>query len=192
MLVNQAGLKGLNVAYSTAYNKAFEGVERSYEKIATIIPSITAATSYKWLGQFPQMREWIGAREIQNIAAYEYTIKNKKFEMSVSVPREDIEDDQYGVYAAYFSNMGEAAARHPNTLCYGALKAGFQEKCYDGKPFFSEEHMAGEGGKKRVSNFTHDRLDASTYMTARANMMCITGDKGQSLNLVPNLLVVSP
>ncbi len=192
MIVNQASLKGLNVGYSAAYNKSFEGVEKSYEKIATTEPSTTAETRYTWLGQFPQMREWIGEREIQNISAYDYSIKNKKFEMSVSVPRDAIEDDQYGTYTPMFSHMGEAAARHPNTLCFGALKAGFREKCYDGKPFFSEGHMAGEGGRTKFSNFSHDRLDASAYMEARASMMCITGDKGQALNLVPNLLVVSP
>lgn len=192
MVINQTSLRGLDVGFSSAYNKSFADVKKDYEKIATTVPSTTGETRYTWLGQLPQMREWIGEREIQNISAYDYSIRNKKFEMSVSVPRDAIEDDQYGTYTPMFAHMGESAARHPNTLCFDALKAGFQEKCYDGKPFFSEEHMAGEGGKKQVSNFSHDRLDASTYMTARASMMCITGDKGQSLNLVPNLLVVSP
>lgn len=192
MIVNQASLNGLNMSYSTAYNKAFAGVETNYEKIATTVPSTTAATDYKWLGQIPQMKEWIGDREIQKLSAYNYTLKNKKFEMTVSVPRDDIEDDQYGVYTPLFSNMGEAAAQHPDTLCFGALKEGFTQKCYDEKPFFSEEHMAGKGGKKKVSNLSHDKLDADSYETARTSIMSITGDNGKSLKLVPNLLVVSP
>lgn len=192
MIVNQASLKGLNVSYSAAYNKAFEGVKSNYEKIATTVPSTTAETNYKWLGQIPQMREWIGDREIQSLSAYDYIIKNKKFEMTVSVPRDDIEDDQYGIYTPLFSNMGESAAQHPDILCFDALKAGFTEKCYDGKTFFAEDHPSGEGGKKKVSNLSHDKLDADSYEAARTAMMSITGDKGKSLNLVPNLLVVSP
>lgn len=192
MIVNQANLRGLDVSYSSAYNKAFEGTPSNYEKIATIVPSTTAETNYTWLGQIPQMREWVGEREIQNLAAYDYIIKNRKFEMSVSVPRDAIEDDQYGVYTPLFSNMGESAARHPNTLCYGALKAGFTEKCYDGKPFFAEDHPSGENGKKKVGNVSHEKLNADTYEAARTTIMCITGDKGKSLQLVPNLLVVSP
>lgn len=192
MIVNQANLRGLNVSYSTAYNKAFESVKSNYEKIATTVPSTTAETNYKWLGQIPQMREWIGDREIQKLAAHGYSITNKKFEMTVSVPRDDIEDDQYGVYTPLFSNMGEAAAQHPDTLCFDALKAGFTEKCYDGKPFFAEDHPSGEGGKKKVSNMSHDKLDADAYEEARTAIMSLTGDKGKSLNLVPNLLVVSP
>ena len=86
MFVNQANLRGLNVTFSTAYNKAFDGVKTNYEKIATTVPSTTEETDYKWLGQLPQMKEWVGEREIQKMAAYGYSIKNKKFEMTVSVP----------------------------------------------------------------------------------------------------------
>ena len=57
MIVNQQNLHGLNVAYSTAYNKAFQGRKTQYERIATVVPSTTASTDYKWLGQMPQMRE---------------------------------------------------------------------------------------------------------------------------------------
>lgn len=192
MIVNQANLRGLNVSYSAAYNKAFDGFKSNYEKIATTVPSTTAETNYKWLGQIPQMREWIGDREIQKLSAYGYSITNKKFEMTVSVPKDDIDDDQYGVYAPLFSNMGEAAAQHPDTLCFDALKAGFKEKCYDGKSFFAEDHPSGEGGKQTASNLSHDKLDADAYEAARTSMMCLTGDKGKSLNIVPNLLVVSP
>jgi phage major head subunit gpT-like protein len=192
MIVNQANLRGLNVGYSAAYNKAFEGFRPDHERIATTVPSTTAETNYKWLGQMPQMREWIGEREIQGLSAYDYTIKNRKFEMTVSVSRDDIEDDQYGVYTPLFSNMGEAAAQHPDILCFEALKNGFKEKCYDGKAFFAENHPSGEGGKKTASNLSHKKLDTESYKEARSSIMCLTGDKGKSLHLVPNLLVVSP
>ena len=192
MFVNQANLRGLDVSYSTAYNKAFKGVVSNYNKIATTVPSQTAETSYKWLGQIPQMREWIGDREVQKLSAYGYTIRNKKFEMSVSVPRDDIEDDQYGVYTPYFSSIGEAAAQHPDILCFGALKEGFKKKCYDGKNFFADNHTSEESGKEKASNLSHSKLDADSYEAGRTAMMSITGDKGRSLNLVPDLLVVSP
>ncbi len=192
MIVNQSNLRGLDVSYSTAFNKAFEGVETNYQKIATTVPSTTAETSYKWLGQIPQMREWIGAREIQSLAAYGYVIRNRKFEMTVSVPRDDIEDDQYGVYAPVFASMGQEAAQHPNVLCFEALKKGFRELCFDGRPFFAQDHPSGEAGKDAACNMTHAKLDADSYEAARASMMLLKGDKGKSLNLVPDLLVVSP
>ena len=189
MIVNQANLHGLAVSYSTAYNKSFEATQSSYEKVATVVPSVTGEQDYKWLGQMPQMKEWIGEREIQSLAAYDYLIKNKKFEMTIGVPRDDIEDDKYGVYTPLFSNMGEAAALHPDELVYGALMNGFTEKCYDSKPFFSKDHKLGD---KIYSNYSDEKLSRESYKKARASIMSIKGDKGKSLKLVPNLLVVSP
>ena len=37
MIVNQQNLHGLDVAYSTAYNKAFQGRKTQYERIATVV-----------------------------------------------------------------------------------------------------------------------------------------------------------
>ena len=46
MVINQQSLQGLNVAYSTAFNKAFEGVQPRYQKVASVVPSTTASTNY--------------------------------------------------------------------------------------------------------------------------------------------------
>lgn len=189
MIVNQASLQGLNVAYSTAFNKVFQGVSTLYQEFATTVPSSTAAQNYKWLGQIPHMREWIGERQIQALSAYDYTIKNKKFEMSIAVPRDDIEDDQYGTYTPMFGRLGEAAALHPEELCFQALKDGFESLCYDGLPFFSDEHKSGD---RIFSNLSHKKLSIEAFEEARAAIMSITGDQGKSLKLVPNLLIVSP
>lgn len=189
MIVNQANLHGLSVSYSTAYNKSFDATQSNYQKVATTVPSTTGEQDYKWLGQMPRMKEWIGEREVQSLAAYDYSIKNKSFEMTVGVPRDDIEDDKYGVYSPLFSNMGEAAALHPDELVFGALMNGFAEKCYDGKTFFATDHKMGEN---TYSNKGTAELSAESYEAARAAIMSIRGDKGKSLKLVPDLLVVPP
>ena len=189
MIVNQANLHGLEVGYSTAFNKRLEEVNPNYQKVATVVPSATGEQDYKWLGQMPNMKEWIGEREVQALAAYDYVIKNKKFEMTIGVPRDDIEDDKYGVYTPLFTSMGESAALHPDDLVFGAMMMGFEEKCYDDKTFFSETH---EIGGKTYSNRSNKKLSKESYMEARAAIMSTTGDKGKSLKLVPDLLVVSP
>lgn len=192
MVINQQSLQGLNVAYSTAFNKAFEGVQPRYQKVASVVPSTTASTNYNWLGQFPQMREWIGEREIQSLSAYDYVIRNKKFEMSVAVPRDAVEDDMYGIYNAMFGNLGDAAAQHPNNLVFDIMKNGFKKKCYDEKTFFATDHPSGKDGETETSNCTTEKLSMDSYIEARASMMGLIGDKGKSLNIVPDLLVVSP
>lgn len=88
-----------------------------------------------------------------------------------------------------FSNMGEAAALHPDELVFGAMMEGFTAKCYDGLSFFNEAHKVG---KETYSNRSNKKLSRESYMEARAAIMSIKGDKGKSLKLVPDLLVVSP
>ena len=189
MIVNQANLRELTVGYSAAFNKALGETKSEYQKIATVVPSSTAENSYKWLGQLPGLREWIGEREIQHMASYGYTIRNHKFERTLGIPREDIEDDQYGIYTPAFSAMGEAAAVLPDELTFGLLAKGFSEKCYDGKAFFAADHEVGE---KTYGNKGTKRFNRDAYIEARTSMMSLTGDTGRALNLVPDLLVVSP
>lgn len=189
MIINQANLQGLYTGYSTAFNKSFSNTETNHQKIATVVPSSTGEQNYKWLGQMPQMREWIGEREVQSMAAYDYILKNRKFEMTCGVPREDIEDDQYGLYTPIISSMGESAAQHPDDLCFTALMEGFERLCYDGKPFFADNHQVED---HVYSNRTDVALTVDSYVAARTAIMSIRGDKEKSLRLVPDLLVVSP
>lgn len=109
--------------------------------------------------------------------------------MTIGVPRDDIEDDKYGVYTPLFSNMGEAAALQPDELVFGAMMSGFNEKCYDGLSFFNTAHKVGDA---TYSNRSNKKLSRESYMEGRSSIMSIKGDKGKSLKLVPDLLVVPP
>lgn len=189
MIINQQALVTLNTGFSAAFNKGFTGVQPRYTKIATTVPSSTADQKYAWIGNFPKMREWIGERTIQNIAAYDYTVKNKKFESTIAVSRDEIEDDQYGIYAPMVTALGQEAAKHPDDLVFKAMRNGFEQTCYDGKPFFSTDH---KNGGYAYSNKGTEKLSQESYAAARASMMGILSDNGDSLGLVPDLLVVSP
>lgn len=67
-------------------------------------------------------------------------IVNRKFESTISVSREKIEDDQYGIFAPVFQQMGRMTATHPDTLIFPLLKSGLTESCYDGQFFFDTNH----------------------------------------------------
>jgi len=192
MVISQQNLNGLFVGYSAAFNKAFDETPVNYPKIAMTVPSDTRETTYAWMGQIPDMREWVGSREIQNLVAHEYAIKNKTFELTVKVPVNDIADDQYGVYAPLISEMGLSAKKHPDSLTFDLLGNGFTKKCYDGVSFFSNKHPMGEKDKSVQSNMGNKKLNAESYAEARAQMMTIKGESDKSLNIVPDLLVVAP
>lgn len=189
MVINDANLRAIYQGFNTIYNKAFAEAEPQYQKIATVVPSTTGEETYAWLGDIPGMREWIGDREIQNLTASDYTVKNKSFELTVGLPREAVEDDKIGLYNPSVQMLGQSAAMHPDELVFGLLKRGTTEKCYDGQAFFSDSHKIG---KKTVSNKGKKKLGAESYAAARSSMMSITNSKGRPLRLIPDLLVVPP
>lgn len=189
MIVNPQTLRGIYVGFNTLFNKALTTVAPLYTEVATVTPSTTDAETYAWLGDIPGMREWIGDREVQNLSASDYTIKNKDFELTVGIDRNAIEDDKIGLYNTSVEMLGHSAAMHPDKLVFGLLKKGFTEHCFDGAAFFSAEHKIGE---KKVSNKGTAKLSLDAYIAARSGMMSLTNSKGEPLNLIPNLLVVPP
>ncbi|MCI8524548.1 MAG: head protein [Oscillospiraceae bacterium] len=189
MIINPQTLRGIYVAFNTLFNKALSTADPQYKAIATVTPSTTDTETYAWLGDIPGMREWIGDREIQNLTASDYTIKNKDFELTIGVDRNAIEDDKIGLYNPSIEMLAQSAAMHPDELVFDLLGSGFQKTCYDGQPFFSNQHKVGD---KAVPNKTTAQLSLEAYIAARSAMMSITNSKGRALNLVPDTLVVPP
>ena len=154
MIINQGNLQTLFTGFKASFQVGFAGVTAIYPQLATVVPSSTKTEKYAWLGQMPNMREWIGDRVVQNIAAHDYSIANRSFESTVAVPRDDIEDDTFGVFTPLFTEMGRASAALPDQLVFELLKAGFTSKCYDGEAFFSATHpvIDAKGKEVAVSN----------------------------------------
>ena len=140
MIISQANLDALRVGYNAAFKNGLGMAAMQKDRVAMTIKSSTASNAYGWLNQMPGMREWIGARVIQNLAESSYTITNKHFEETVGVDRNDIEDDNLGQYSMLMTRLGEAASAFPEQLVWDLLKAGFSTNCYDGQFFFDTDH----------------------------------------------------
>ena len=150
MLVNQTALTTMYKSFKVLFNETLKQTETYREKVATEVPSTTRENAYKWLGAFPMLKEWIGERQVKQLAAHEYAIKNKSFESTVEVDRDDIEDDLYGVYRPMIEELGRVAKVHPDILVFEVLKKGFETLCYDGQYFFDLDHPVKDSS---VSNF---------------------------------------
>ncbi|MDH4122380.1 MAG: Mu-like prophage major head subunit gpT family protein [Deltaproteobacteria bacterium] len=145
MLINATNISALNVGFKANFKEAFDGAVSMFAKVATEVPSSTAENRYAWLGQFPKLREWLGDRMINNLKEFDYSLKNKTFESTVSVPKSDVEDDQYAVYSPLIAELGRAAKTHPDELVFALLLAGWTTRCYDGQYFFDTNHPVGGG-----------------------------------------------
>lgn len=190
MIVNQATLQSIYRSFKTIFAQALDTAQPVYERITTVVPSTTREEEYKWLGKIPRMREWVGDRVVQNLAAYGYTIKNRDWEATVAVDRNDVEDDTIGIYRPLIQALAQSAALHPDELIFELLVNGFTQKCYDGQPFFAAEHV--DGDQDPQSNTATAVLSATSYATARAAMMSLKDEHGRPLKIVPGLLAVPP
>lgn len=156
MNINDAALKSLYTGFNASFQGAFDAHKPEWMKVATLMRSTTLTNEYGWLGQLSRFREWIGDRVIKSIANHGYTLRNRKFENTIGVSKDSIEDDNIGMYAPLFADMGQAAAEFPDELVFPLLPGGFTTPCYDGQNFFDTDHpvLDVNGNEQSVSNMT--------------------------------------
>jgi len=63
MIVNGANLNAIFLNLSKAFNLTFNDTQVEYPDIAMVIPSNGAYQDYRWLSNFPQMKEWVGKKK---------------------------------------------------------------------------------------------------------------------------------
>lgn len=177
-LVNAATLTALNTAIKKTFQNGLDSVEPEYTQIATVVPSSTASNTYDWLGELPEMREWIGERVLKDITTHAYSIVNKLYESTIAVKRTDIEDDNLGTLTPLAQAHGRRASQHPDKLVFDALKTGHEKMCYDGQNFFDTDHPVypnhdGTGVATTVSNLDYDAVsgDPSWYLLDTSNVI---------------------
>jgi phage major head subunit gpT-like protein len=140
MFMNRTSLADMFRGFQTIYQDAWQQAPSMYAQFATEVRSTSAEERYAWLGTNPRFREWLGDRVINSLSTGNYTIRNLSYEVTVGVDRDQIEDDQFGIYNPMFRQMGQDSATHPDELVFGAYAAGFNTLCWDGQFFFDTDH----------------------------------------------------
>lgn len=124
-------------------------------------PSASAANLYTWLNRIPGFREWVGDRVFNNVKSEKFPVPNRKFEDSVRLLSDDIDDDQYGQYSPIVQMMGEAWQELRYMLVMDVLINN--PVCFTGKAFFATDHAYGDNV---ISNLTSSALTAATFNAA--------------------------
>lgn len=154
MDINTQTLRSAYVGFNAAFQSGLAEATSMHGRIATTVPSTTRENEYGWLGKFPRFREWVGDRVINSLAKHGYSIRNRPFELTVEVDRDDFSDDNLGIYTPLFTQLGMAAGTFPDELIWPLLKAGFSTPCYDGQYFFDTDHpvLDANGAATSVAN----------------------------------------
>lgn len=182
-----AYMQQVSKGLSKVFNDALQNNVCDYKKIATEIKANTMSVDYGWVGDLPNMREWVGDRELKDLSANKYTIQRKKWESTIQVERDVIEYDNLGIVKPRVQGMAEAIGAHYDDLVFSLLEKN--ETCYDGKTFFATDHPVGS---VTFSNSYSLELTRENLLAVRKGMRAITNEFGKPLRIVPNLLIVPP
>ena len=184
MEVNKANLSNLTRGFQSIFQGAFETAPSQYSQIAMEVNSTTDTEDYGWLGSTTSFREWIGDRVLQGLKIWNYAIKNKDYENTISVGRNTIQDDKYGLFTPMIQQLGMDAKSHPDELTFALFQAGFSTNCYDGQYFFDVDHPVvdvngvtqsvsnyggGAGNTSSWENLASDRVSPGRQPTGRTN-----------------------
>lgn len=202
MLINKSTLTAVFLTVKTEFNNALKTEGALWDKIAMRVMSTTKQNDYAWLSKFPKMRKWVGEKRIKSLEAMQYTIVNDDWEATVEVHRNDIEDDNLGIYGPQARMAGESARDLPDDIVFDLVNNGFSNLCYDGQPFFDDDHPVrnpATGEDVSVSNKLTKVLDASTLAKAQGSLgaaltkiRTFKDDEGRPLDIRPNVLLVPP
>lgn len=161
MIIKDSTLQNLRTMVRGEFQQALIAAiaKDDYKELVTIITSNTKSNSYAWLGQFPQMREWVGDRVVRDMKEQSYAIENKKFESTLGVERTDIEDDNLGQYKVLAQAQGQEVVDFFWREIAKLIKGGFTGLCYDGQNFFDTDHPV------------YEKTDGTGAVTATSNIV---------------------
>jgi phage major head subunit gpT-like protein len=126
----------------------------SSDKLATLAvrvdSNLPAGSSEKldFIGMVPALREWIGGRNAKRPLAYKPTVLLKKFESTIDIPLDWVNNDKTGQVAQASGQLVRrynpqwAAARVAALINAGATDT----TGIDGKAFFADDHVWGDSG----------------------------------------------
>lgn len=143
-VVTPAVLEAAQKGFNTAFQLGLTATTTMYTQLATVVNSNALEEVYGWLGDIPKLREWIGDRHVHGLSSKGYTIKNRKFELTIAVAKDDIVYDRLGLYTPRFQMMGNSAALHPDEVTFDLINAANALECYDGQNFFDTDHPVGK------------------------------------------------
>lgn len=124
-------------------------------QLSNLFDSDQESETYKWLGQSPTMREWIGSRQAKGFATEGVTITNKEFEATLEVLVKEMRRDKTGQVMVRVRELAQRTNAHWAKLLSQLIVAAEAAVCYDGQYFFDTDHAEGDSGTQS-NDLTHD------------------------------------
>jgi len=188
MNINDKSLQELEQSIQAKWTEAFVAEpQNQLNVLATRYTSTTASNNYAFLEALGSWSEWHGARQFRDIASDDYKVINRTFESSIKMPKEQLEDDQVGMYLDIVPSMTSGWFKKQQALIMSVLTSN--PLAYDGKALFATDRAYGDS---TINNLTTSALTATTFQAAYVAIQSYTDHQGEPLATRPDVLVVGP
>lgn len=187
-LVTREVVRAFSATLNTVYDEAFAAQSvGSWRRLSTEVDSSQQTEEYGWISELPTMREFVDERVVKSLSESGYTIRNKKWEATIGVDRDVLEDEKHGQIKLRVQSLAEAASMHYDRLLFDLIKTN--GTCYDGKAFFASDHPVRGG--------TYDNLGSGVLNAANLKAALTVGrriplDNGEPMEVAYDTLLVPP
>lgn len=173
------------------YRRLEEHAEAAWwTRLALQFSSNQESETYRWLGMVPQVREWIGGRQVKPLRTQGMTIANKTWEATVRIDADEQRRDKTGQILVRINELARRVATHPNKLITDLILQGESTETYDGSNFFASDHSEGDSGTQSNSfsyNVTTTTAPTEDEMyqaivTTISNLLHLRDDTGEPVN----------
>lgn len=205
MIINNSNLNALRLGFQRNFMKSYLGTKSVWPQLAMATTSSLAEEGYPFLEEVGLMKEYVSELNTEQLVAYMYKLKNRKFGKSYAVKVEDIERDNLKLLPTKAEAFGRAMMLWGDQLLGEQFKAMFDggpdgdNLDYAGAFFCDTSHpvVLPGGSIGTASNKITKKLDFSTFAAAQASFGAAKDlfqsrvDKdGEPLMLKPDTLVV--
>jgi len=191
MEITQGNLEAVFTGLKATFGEAVQSTEtEQVVRLMESVPSSSGTESYPVATLLGDLEEVLDEVTITNIGAFVQSVPNRTFARIVQVSRNDVADDNIGVYRPGVRQLARRAALYPLRLAAEALLLGLTDEWIDGATVFSDSHE-WVGGLS-WSNRSDVALTADNFQTAYNALETRIGPDGAPLGLRPDVLVCGP
>lgn len=159
---------GVQAALSTKLKSLPPGL---LVQLAIMVQSTVAAgqsEQHAWLGSSPSMREWVGKRLVQQPLAFDFAIKNRKFEVSGNMPLDLLNNDKTGEAQLWLDDLISALPLWYEETIAALINGAEAATCFDGQFFFDTDHQYGKQSAAWSNDITYDASSHTAITVAEA------------------------
>jgi phage major head subunit gpT-like protein len=191
MQITQGNLDAVFTGLKATFAEAVQQADTTWvDRLMESVPSAAGVENYPTATLLGDLEEVLDEVTLTSIGTFVQRVPNRTFARIVQVRRNDIADDNIGVYRPGVQQLGRRAALYPIRLAAEALLAGFSDQWVDGTTVFSTDHE-WVGGRS-WSNRDDVALTADNFEAAAEALETRTGPDGAPLGLEADLLVCGP